>query len=97
MLILLSGDVDACARQMQIDIETAVTEINGPGGILGRPIAVEYRDSETAPAVLPDRRKELIDDWEAIAIVGPLVSAGRKYAARFLADGKIPLVNASNS
>ena len=82
---------------MQIDIETAVTEINGPGGILGRPIAVEYRDSETVPAVLPDRCIKLIDDWESIAIVGPLVSAGRKYAARFLADRKIPLVNASNS
>ena len=97
VLIPLSGDVDAYARQMQIGIETAVTEINVTGGVLGRSIAVEYRDSEIAPAVLLDRRKGLIDDWEAIAIVGPFVSAGRKYAARFLADRKIPLVNASNS
>ena len=96
VLVPLSGDVDAYARQMRIGIETAVTEINGTGGVLGRSIAVEYRDSETAPAVLPDRCKELIDDWGAIAIVGPFVSAGRKYAARFLADRKIPLVNASN-
>ena len=96
VLIPLSGDVDAYARQMRLGIDTAVAEINGTGGILGRKIAVEYRDSETTPAVLPERCRELIDEWGAIALVGPWASAGRKYAARFLADRNIPLVNASN-
>ena len=94
--IPLSGDVDAYARQMPTSIETAVTGINGTGGVLGRSNAVEYRDSETVPAVLPDRCNDLIDDWEAIGIVGPFVSAGRKYAACLLADDQISLVDASN-
>ena len=95
-LIPLTGDGDAYARQMRLGIDTAVAEINGTGGVLGRKIAVEYRDSETTPAVLPERCRELIDAWGAIALIGPWAAAGRKYAARFLAERNIPLVNASN-
>ena len=95
-LIPLSGDADAYARQMRLGIDTAVAEINASGGVLGRKIAVEYRDSETTPAVLPERCRELIDDWGAIALIGPWAAAGRKYAARFLAERNIPLVNATN-
>lgn len=95
-LIPLSGDADAYARQMRLGIDTAVAEINGSGGVLGRKIAVEYRDSETTPAVLPERCRELIDEWGAIALIGPWAAAGRKYAARFLSERNVPLVNASN-
>ena len=95
-LIPLSGDADAYARQMRLGIATAVAEINASGGVLGRKIAVEYRDSETTPAVLPERCRELIDDWGAIALIGPWAAAGRKYAARFLSERNIPLVNATN-
>ncbi len=95
-LIPLTGDADAYARQMRLGIETAVAEINGSGGVLGRKVAVEYRDSETTPAVLPERCRELVDEWGAIALIGPWAAAGRKYAARFLAERHIPLVNASN-
>ncbi len=95
-LVPVTGDVDAYAGQMRIRIETAISEINRAGGVLGRPLAVEYRDSETTPAVLPDRCRELIDDWGAIALIGPWATAGQKYAARFLADRHIPLINATN-
>ena len=95
-LLPVSGDADAYARQMRMGIETAVSEINATGGVLGRPMEVAVRDSETAPATLPDRCRELVEDWGAVAIVGPWVSAGRKYASRFLAERGIPLVNAAN-
>ena len=95
-LIPMMGDVDAYAQQMRMGIETAIAEINANGGVLGKKIEVEYRDSETTPAVLPGRCKKLVDDWGAVALVGPFVSAGRKYAARFLANRKIPLMNATN-
>lgn len=45
-------------------------EINATDGVLGRPIEIAVRDSETAPAVLPKRCRELVD-WGAVAIVGP--------------------------
>ena len=83
-LVPMTGDVDAYAVQMRIGIETAISEINRAGGVLGRPLAVEYRGSETTPAVLSDRCRELIDDWGAIALIGPWAAAGRKYAARVL-------------
>ena len=95
-LLPVSGDADAYAHQMRMGIETAVSEINASGGVLGRPIEIAVRDSETAPATLPDRCRELVEDWGAIAIIGPWVSAGRKYASRFLAERGIPLVNATN-
>ena len=95
-LLPVSGDADAYAHQMRMGIETAVSEINAAGGVLGRPLEVAVRDSGTAPATLPDRCRELVEDWGAIAIVGPWVSAGRKYASRFLAERGIPLVNATD-
>ncbi len=95
-LIPTSGDAGPYARQMRLGINTAIAEINSAGGVLGRNIEVAYRDSETLPSVLPEHCRELVDDWGAIAVVGPWVSAGRKYAARFLASRGIPLLHASN-
>ena len=76
--------------------KTAIAEINDGGGVLGRPLEAAYRDSETTPPVLPDRCRELVGDWGAVAIVGPWAAAGRRYASRVLADLNVPLVNATN-
>ena len=96
VLLPLTGDADMYARQMRMGIETAITEINDAGGVLGRPLEAAYRDSETAPPVLPDRCRELVGDWGAVAVVGPWASAGRRYASRVLAEFNVPLVNATN-
>ena len=96
VLLPLTGDADMYARQMRMGIDTAITEINDAGGVLGRPLEAAYRDSETAPPVLPDRCRELVGDWGAVAVVGPWASAGRRYASRVLAEFNVPLVNATN-
>ena len=96
-LLPLSGDADAIAGQMRIGIETAVTEINGTGGILGQQIEVTWRDSQTAPAVLPDLCRELVDEWGAVAIVGPWVAAGRRYPNQALAELGVPQLYAANN
>jgi urea transport system substrate-binding protein len=95
-LLPLSGDADAIARQMRIGIETAVAEINGTGGILGQQIEVAWRDSQTAPAVLPDLCRELVEGWGAVAIVGPWVAAGRRYPSQVLAGLGVPQLYAAN-
>jgi urea transport system substrate-binding protein len=95
-LLPLSGDADAIARQMRIGIETAVAEINGTGGILGQQIEVAWRDSQAAPAVLPELCRELIDGWGAVAIVGPWVAAGRRYPNQVLAELGVPQLYAAN-
>lgn len=95
-LLPLSGDADAIARQMRIGIETAVAGINGTGGILGQQIEVAWRDSQTAPAVLPDLCRELVERWGAVAIVGPWVAAGRRYPNQVLAELGVPQLYAAN-
>ena len=96
VLLPLTGDVDSYARQMRMGIETAVAGINAAGGVLGRPLETAYRDSETTPNVLPGHCRELVADWGAAAIIGPWAAAGRRYAARALAEFNVPLLNATN-
>ena len=96
VLLPLTGDVDSYARQMQMGIETAVAEINEAGGVLGRRLETAYRDSETTPNVLPGHCRELVAAWGAAAIIGPWAAAGRRYAARALAEFNVPLLNATN-
>lgn len=96
VLLPLTGDVDSYARQMRMGIETAVAEINEAGGVLGRPLETAYRDSETAPGVLPGHCRELVEDWGAVAVIGPWAAAGRRYAARALAKFNVPLLNGTN-
>ncbi len=96
VLLPLTGDADGHASQMRMGVETAVAEINAAGGVLGRPLETAYRDSETAPNVLPGHCRELVRDWGAAAIIGPWVAAGRRYAARALAGFNVPLLNATN-
>ena len=95
-LLPLSGNADAIARQMRIGVETAVAEINGAGGILGRQVELGWRDSQTAPAVLPDLCRELVGGWGADAIVGPWVAAGRRYPNQVLAELDVPQLYAAN-
>ncbi len=95
-LLPLTGDAEAYAAQMRMGIETAIAEINGAGGALGRELQVIYGDSATSPAVLPKVCHDMIDNQGVAAFVGPWVSAGRRYAARYLGRRKVPLVNASN-
>ena len=96
VLLPLTGDADMYARQMRLGVDTAVAEINDGGGVLGRPLEAAYRDSETTPPVLPDRCRELVADWGAVAVVGPWAAAGRRYASRVLADLGVPLINGTN-
>ena len=96
VLLPLTGDVDSYAQQMRMGIETAVAEINAAGGVLGRPLETAYRDSETAPSVLPGHCREFVQDWGAAAVIGPWAAAGRRYAARALAGFNVPLLNATN-
>ena len=96
VLLPLTGDVDIYARQMRMGIETAIAEINDAGGVLGRPLEAAYRDSETAPPVLPDHCRELVGKWGAVAVVGPWAAAGRRYASRVLGELNVPLINATN-
>ena len=96
ILLPLTGDVDLYARQMRMGIETAVAEINAAGGVLGRQLETAYRDSETAPNVLPGHCRELVVDWGAAAIIGPWAAAGRRYAAGALAKLDVPLLNGTN-
>ena len=96
VLLPLTGGMEGYAEQMRFGVETAVREINGSGGVLGIKLDLVYADSETHPSVLPARCGELVQDKGAIAIIGPFVAAGRRYAAEYLEKKKIPLINATN-
>jgi len=95
-LLPLTGGLDLHAEQMWLGIQTAVAEINGAGGVLGRPVEMIYRDAQGSPAGLAELCRSLADEEGVSAAVGPFIAAGRKAASRALADRGVPLISASN-
>ena len=95
-LLPLTGGLELHAEQMWLGIQTAVAEINGAGGVLGRPVEVIYRDAQGSPSGLAALCRSLADEEGISAAVGPFISAGRKAASRVLADHGVPLLSASN-
>ncbi len=96
-LLPLTGGLRLLAEQMWLGVEAAVGEINGAGGVLGRPIEILYRDAQGAPQGLAAQCRALVEEEGVSAVVGPFIAAGRKAASRALKDLNVPLVCASNN
>jgi branched-chain amino acid transport system substrate-binding protein/urea transport system substrate-binding protein len=91
----LSGPLARIGEQARMGLDLAATEINAAGGILGTPIEVGYRDSQTDPATAESQARALIEQ-QVLAIVGPVSSAARDAMAATMAQNKTPLLYATD-
>lgn len=55
---------------MQMGANMAVEEINAAGGILGRKVEIQYRDSEVKPPVAVKNARYFVDEWKADFLTG---------------------------
>lgn len=71
----LTGAGGAYGPSMAKVAKALSARINGTGGVLGRPIALDVEDSETNPTVAVEAAHKLIDVNKVVAIVGTWASA----------------------
>ncbi|HET6469581.1 MAG TPA: substrate-binding protein [Geminicoccaceae bacterium] len=91
-----SGGLELFGNQAKLGLDLAAEEINGAGGILGRPVELLYEDNRTDPKTAVERTTQLIGRDEVVAIVGPITSNARDAMAPTITRQKTPLLYATN-
>ncbi|MFZ5509716.1 MAG: ABC transporter substrate-binding protein [Pseudomonadota bacterium] len=72
----------------------ALDEINGDGGVLGRPLVLVERDDQARPELGPRIAQDLIKREKVVAVVG-FVNTGVALASqRYYQEARIPVMNA---
>jgi branched-chain amino acid transport system substrate-binding protein len=66
----LSGAHADYGRQMRMGAELAIDQINKAGGILGRPVELNFVDEELKPDVAVRNARRQVSDWGAHFLVG---------------------------
>lgn len=66
----LSGAHADYGRQMRMGAGLAIEELNANGGILGRPVELNFVDEELNPTVATRNVRRLVDDWGADFLFG---------------------------
>jgi branched-chain amino acid transport system substrate-binding protein len=74
--------------------ELALEEINGQGGVLGRPIEVISRDSKGSPPDAINVAQDLIHIENVFAMMGPIFSHVGLALSEVAAREKVPLITA---
>jgi branched-chain amino acid transport system substrate-binding protein len=72
-LVELSGPGATSGSHFKAGMGLAAKEINAAGGILGRPIALEFADTQTTPGVAKALAIKAVDDG-AYVVLGPIFS-----------------------
>jgi len=70
--------------------EMAVAEINAAGGILGRPVEIIWRDTQSKPDIATDNATELIDQQGVKMIFGGVSSAVAISTAKVCHSRNVP-------
>src|SRR4029453_12453181 len=55
-----SGGLELFGNQAKLGLDLALSEINGGGGILGRPLELVYEDDKTDPTTAGERTGSLV-------------------------------------
>jgi branched-chain amino acid transport system substrate-binding protein len=80
-ILSLTGSAAQYGKWSQNGIELAVSEINGAGGVDGKPLEIIYEDDASVPGSAVSAAKKLIAIDHVSAIIGPLTSSSVLAAA----------------
>ena len=75
----------------------AVEQLNKAGGVDGHPLEIVYRDDESDPALGPGLMRELIQDEQVIAVIGPTLSIVAREAHPVANELRTPVLAISNT
>ncbi|HEY5610632.1 MAG TPA: ABC transporter substrate-binding protein, partial [Thermoanaerobaculia bacterium] len=78
-------------------ITIALKEINGAGGINGRPVRVEPEDDQSKPEEAATAVSKLISQDKVVAIIGEVASSASLAAAPICQQNKVPMISPSST
>jgi len=85
-LLSVTGPAAFLGGPEQRTLEMAVEELNAKGGLAGRPVQLIVKDTGGSPEKAVSFAKQLIDEEQVFAILGPSTS-GETMAVKALAEG----------
>ncbi len=86
----LSGGTGPLGQSMKNGVELAVEEINAAGGILGKKIAIVFRDDEAKNEKGAQVVQELLDKEGVVALFGPTNTGVADASTRYTNKRKVP-------
>lgn len=92
-----TGDGAPFGPQQVKGAKLAVDEINADGGIEGADLNLVQRDDESDPATSADEMKDLIEQVQAMAVLGPTFSNSAAEADPVANQNKTPVLAVSNT
>lgn len=92
-----SGDRAAYGAVWKKGMAMAVSEINGAGGIKGRPIELVYQDTQSDPKQSVPVAQKFVDDPKIVAELGDFASAASMAASPIYERGKLVQFGFTNS
>ncbi len=84
-LLSITGPAAFLGGPEQRTLEMAVEELNAKGGLAGRPVQLVVKDTGGSPEKAVSFAKQLIDEEQVFAIIGPATS-GETMAVKALAE-----------
>lgn len=91
-LFALSGPAAMVGKSGKRAAELAVRQINALGGVLGRPLTLLARDTESSPAVALRQARRLVENDHVLALIGPASPAEGRAVAKALAKRQVPVL-----
>jgi len=85
-LLPVTGGAAFLGGPEQRTLEMAVEELNARGGLAGRPVQLIVKDTGGSPEKAVSFAKQLIDEEQVFAIIGPATS-GETMAVKAIAEG----------
>ncbi len=93
----LSGQTSSFGQSSVNAIRLAVEEINGAGGIGGRPVELVIEDDQGRPEQAATVVTKLVDQAEVVAILGEVASSNTLAAAPIAQRAKVPMITPSST
>jgi branched-chain amino acid transport system substrate-binding protein len=96
-LFSTTGDGSTYGPQQVNGAQLAVDEINADGGVEGASVTLTQRDDESTPEVAADEMRELIEQAEVLAVLGPTFSNAAAEADPVANELGTPVIAVSNT
>lgn len=93
----LSGQTSSFGQSSVNAIQLAVDEINGAGGLGGRPVELVIEDDQGRPEQAATVVTKLVDQAEVVAILGEVASSNSLAAAPIAQRAKVPMITPSST
>ncbi|MEM0906839.1 MAG: ABC transporter substrate-binding protein, partial [Pseudomonadota bacterium] len=92
-----TGQFAANGQRFQEAAELFVEQTNAAGGIMGRPLVIEFEDDRGDPLQAANIAQRFVSDEDIIAAIGSFTSTASMAAGEIFADAKMPQVSPTAS